>query len=650
MSKTPPKHLRIVETAPRPVEHAPDSFEPVASERSLFAAADPNILMFVDFTTVDEAELLSLIISSKPTHVIDLRVVPRFDIGTLNRKLVFSIFEKAGARYHDLGALIGPAHMRQNAGSPQPLARAVLERVFKSDAAVKGPVAILLDAKCSAAAFTDAFAAILDHANPAGWQTMRVPAVQSAPISGSRAIIFISHATPNDNPFASWLSTQLTLSGYEVWTDFERLSGGELFWDTIEDIIRNRAAKVIVAASGLAQTRPGVLDEIALALSIERNLGLTNFVIPLRIDETNVLDFRANLQRRNILDFHGNWAAGLAQLLKVLEGDRVPSDVKDIASNVGKIIHDRLQSKLGLTDRADPVSVNWLQVRRWPSAVYASTLPVPANRIGDYTKTLQLPHVQFGDLLLSFAPTAALSATLTGVNASSSGAVATSEFLKGRWNQIPTLKSHIAQRMVSNLIRQAWVQTARQRNLSAFALASGASCWFLKNGQLEGNKAPFIDREGKKRTKSLVGFSQKRGVFWHFAVELRPLPNHPETLVIKPHVIFSEDGITPLDSAARMHALRRGFCKSWWNDRWRDLIAAFLFFLSEGSDEISLDAGGGGIGLSPTMSDFECPVSPLDAETSILIEESTTGDEEDPDIDEEEVGLTVAFDLQDREQ
>lgn len=650
MSKVPRKHLRIVETAPRPVEHAPEAFEPVASERSLFATANPNILMFVDFTAVDEAEFLSLIISSKPTHIIDLRVVPRFDIGALNRKLVFSIFEKAGARYYDLGALIGPAHMRQNAGAPEPLARAGLDRVFKSDTAVKGPVAILVDGKSSAAAFTDAFAAIMDQANPSGWETMRVPAVRAGPVSGSRSIVFISHATPNDNPFASWLSTQLTLAGYEVWTDFERLGGGELFWDTIEDIIRNRAAKVIVAASGLAQTRAGVLDEIALALSIERNLGLSNFVIPLRIDDTNFLDFRANLQRRNILDFHGNWAAGLAQLLKVLESERVPSEAKDITSNVGKIIHDRLQTKLGLSNQPDPVSANWLQVLRWPSAVHASTLPVPANRIDDYTRTVQLPHVQFGDLLLSFAPTAALSATLTGVKANSSGAVATTEFLKGRWNQIPTLKSHIAQRMVSSLVRQAWERTARQRNLSAFALASGANCWFLKNGQLEGNKGPFIDREGKRRIKSLVGFSQKRNVFWHFAAELRPLPNHPETLVIKPHVMFSEDGITPLDSAARMHALRRGFCKSWWNDRWRDLIAAFLFFLSEGSDEISLDAGGDGIGLSPNMSDFECPVSPIDADAPISIEEALTGDEEDPDIDEEEGAFTIAIELQDGEQ
>jgi hypothetical protein len=172
----------------------------------------------------------------------------------------------------------------------------------------------------------------------------------------------------------------------------------------------------------------------------------------------------------------------------------------------------------------------------------------------------------------------------------------------------------------------------------------------LTNGQLEGNKAHFIDREGKRRVKTLVGYSQKRNVFWHFAAELRPLPNHPETLVIKPHVIFSEDGITPLESAARMHALRRGFCKSWWNDRWRDLITAFLVFLAEGSDEISIDAGGGGIGLSAAMSEFECPVSPLDAETFIAIEESASEDDEDPDIDEEEeIGFALGFDLQDSE-
>jgi len=30
-----------------------------------------------------------------------------------------------------------------------------------------------------------------------------------------------------------------------------------------------------------------------------------------------------------------------------------------------------------------------------------------------------------------------------------------------------------------------------------------------------------------------------------------------------------------------MHALRRSFCKNWWNDRWRDLLLAFFAWLSE---------------------------------------------------------------------
>jgi hypothetical protein len=130
------------------------------------------------------------------------------------------------------------------------------------------------------------------------------------------------------------------------------------------------------------------------------------------------------------------------------------------------------------------------------------------------------------------------------------------------------------------------------KGLIPFALASKANCWFLPKDKIDGNKAYFRDQVGKRRFKALVGFSPKRGVYWHFAGELRPLPNHPETLVLKPHVIFSEDGITPLESAARMHALRRGFCKSWWNDRWRDLLVAYLSFLSDENAEFALDAGG----------------------------------------------------------
>ena len=57
--------------------------------------------------------------------------------------------------------------------------------------------------------------------------------------------IFISHATPDDNEFARWLSLQLIGLGYEVWCDVLKLKGGEDFWAEIENEIRNNAIKFL---------------------------------------------------------------------------------------------------------------------------------------------------------------------------------------------------------------------------------------------------------------------------------------------------------------------------------------------------------------------------------------------------------------------
>jgi hypothetical protein len=148
------------------------------------------------------------------------------------------------------------------------------------------------------------------------------------------------------------------------------------------------------------------------------------------------------------------------------------------------------------------------------------------------------------------------STALRGLNASSAGSITTSEFLSGRWKQYLPIAPHFARRIASNLVRQAWERTARRKGLIPFALASKANCWFLPKDKIDGNKAYFRDQVGKRRFKALVGFSPKRGVYWHFAGEPRP-PNHPETLVLKPHVIFSEDGITPSECCSHARATPR---------------------------------------------------------------------------------------------
>ncbi|MGY4601152.1 hypothetical protein ACVWXL_008898 [Bradyrhizobium sp. GM22.5] len=137
-------------------------------------------------------------------------------------------------------------------------------------------------------------------------------------------VVFISHANPRDNEFAVWLAQQLTLCGYSVWCDVRDLSAGDKFWDDIEDCIRLRSAKFIVVLSRTSQAASGVLDEIDLAIRVERSLQLVRFVLPVRLDDLPFSEVRANLGRKNIIDFHKNWATGLRAILDVLDRDQVP--------------------------------------------------------------------------------------------------------------------------------------------------------------------------------------------------------------------------------------------------------------------------------------------------------------------------------------
>ena len=54
----------------------------------------------------------------------------------------------------------------------------------------------------------------------------------------SRNLIFVTHAAPEDNEFALWISSKLAMAGYRAWVDRRRLRGGADFWDEINRVLR----------------------------------------------------------------------------------------------------------------------------------------------------------------------------------------------------------------------------------------------------------------------------------------------------------------------------------------------------------------------------------------------------------------------------
>jgi hypothetical protein len=96
MSPRERAHLRLVEGEPRPLPSEPKG------QLSFSFAADPFVLVLVDLTDASEGEFIELLERVRPDAVIELRKVPRFDFGRLNRKIVFRMFDEMKARYHDL--------------------------------------------------------------------------------------------------------------------------------------------------------------------------------------------------------------------------------------------------------------------------------------------------------------------------------------------------------------------------------------------------------------------------------------------------------------------------------------------------------------------------------------------------------------------
>ena len=446
-----------------------------------------------------------------------------------------------------------------------------------------------------------------------------------------RRLVFISHANPEDNEFASWLGTRLTSAGYEVWTDVLKLIGGEQFWRDIGEAIKEEATVVIVALSRDSYQKDGVLDEIALAISTGRKLNKQDFVIPIRLDDLPYSDVPEQLFRLNVIDFSHNWADGFSKLLKKLQDLQIPQATNDFGEALAAWQKFKLRQSASIADIPEAVFSNWFPITSLPLDINFSRFNASQEAMKRAFGEFQSPVTQHLRLALSFADATALQMETPYIPLEQAYRVPLSRFLEGQATDGPHILRRDARNMVTGLLRQAWEQFARSQGLLLCEFAHG-SAWFVPLDLIEGNIAAFQDENGNQRRRRLVGRSEKRKVYWHFAVSGKVTIPTPQRLVLRPHVVFTEDGKTPLDSKLRAARLRRSFCKSWWNDRWRDMLRAFAALLSKEGETFILPLGGDAeaiIDATPMI--FDDPLSIADDDSVPPAEENQVEDETEAD-------------------
>jgi hypothetical protein len=419
-----------------------------------------------------------------------------------------------------------------------------------------------------------------------------------------RKAIFISHASPEDNPFTLWLGAKLAALGYEVWADVLRLTGGEDWQRKLENAIRERACKVLLVANARSVQKQGVRNEIQIASEVARKIEDQEFIIPLRLTpfEAPFLIVQAQY-----IDFERSWAQGFLELVAALEErysiPRVGMGNTDSWQAV------QLINGKKITSVPEKLVSNWLEVRRTPSLLYYYPNERPDGNASAY------PSAHFRDG--SFSCDRLSSTTFEEMQVN--------RFLQSGW---PALGVHTkdARKVFADLVNQGLGRVFKTKGLKSHEMSNRQMCWWLGQGAPDGRIGfRWAESNGSRQ---LQGFSTKRRVHWHFGISasFRSVPSlHVR---VKSRLIFTEDKTTPLTSASRMHRLRRSFAKGWRNARWRDMLLTFLFWLADGSTllDVPLGATEGLVLTLPSLS-FVSPVSISDLATTL------DQDVDDPDID-----------------
>jgi hypothetical protein len=446
----------------------------------------------------------------------------------------------------------------------------------------------------------------------------------------AREALFISHANPEDNAFSLWLGAKLTALGYEVFADVLRLRGGDDWERILEAALRNKAAKFLLVATPHGVQKQGVRNEITIAIETAKKIKDDAFVVPLRLARYESPLLIAHAQ---YIDFEKGWSSGLSELLSLLAEIHVPRP-----NNVGNLELWRsvqLKDARAISERPERLVSNWLAIEAMPASIYFYDFKGAISH-GDalgYIRNSPIPVTAFNRGFLSFAqlpqlqeyfgPTLPLELIAERP---------TEKFLQADWPELNILLRDALAKF-TDLARQGLNAFFGGKGLRPFELASERVAWWPSLALATMSQRSFAWPDGPSGRRQLVGHSKKRRFYWHYAVSCWAQNASVPHVRVSGHVIFTSDGQSAIGDAKRLHLTRRSFCKSWRNDKWRDLLLAFCHWLSAGAPTIEIPLGeacGLKLRLPPIMFD-----APFGIETA-ADHESINVDEEDEDEGEEE--------------
>jgi hypothetical protein len=396
--------------------------------------------------------------------------------------------------------------------------------------------------------------------------------------------VFISHATPEDNAFAGWLASKLSLAGYQVWCDLEDLGGGDDFWKNIESAIRENAAKFLFVLSPASLRKRGTMKELAIADGINQDRGGRGpgFIIPLRIGDVSAQSLPSELIRLTYIDFYIDWGLGLTELLAKLNKESTPRSAPvNAASSVAFWSKGMAVRSNIMRDRAEGYRTNWFEVKL-PQFVYA-------HRLGTRGLDIQHPPEALGFLdagrLISFACDRCVSRTTV---LDGSTALTPPEFLASTSSEGRAGDGIAApNRKLIRLMNEAFCSHLIRKGLTRYDLARDSVYYF--HGKTD-SRNPRM-RVGLRHfgRLSIQLWGHWKDALWHYAIGAQAFLYPFPAFAVDYHAVFTRPRDGSLLPVELQHRYRRQLAKDWYNKKWRDLLLGAFCWLAGGGETASLD-------------------------------------------------------------
>lgn len=450
-----------------------------------------------------------------------------------------------------------------------------------------------------------------------------------------RTSLFISHAV-EDNDFAMWLGARLSAAGYDVWADVLRLKGGDDWERVLEEALRIKALKMLWVATNFGCTKQGVRNEINIATTVSGKIGDPNFIIPLKMEACEAPFQAVHLQW---IDYRNGWGQGLTELLELLAGVQGFSRTAGLNEDSMRRWLDAQRSRQAVLERSTEVLMsNWVAIKQTPPTVRyflfsgAGADQQAAAAVEGYT----LPAAKHGSGFFGFGNAQDYANTPHSIAPKLVQEIPVDDFLKDGVHDLGVLPRE-ARNYYTILVRLAFEAAMRAKGLSDFEFSGRTTGYWVNTGLIKGKERIAFDwKNGWKGSRNLTG--DAKGLRWHYGVSAHVRAEKEAYVQLTPRLIFTENG-SLVGTATKMHALRRQVPRAWRNDRWRDMLLAFLHWVSDGQEYFETSVGNQRvIRFSAIPMTMQAPVS-ISSMTDT--EEAANIEEGDPVF---EVGADESFD------